>query len=113
MGWSSGGGGGDRGGAEDGHGAGPFGVRQKQHLVPDSEALLPRAHHKGFIDHVELAGLDDEPREVLVGAGGPWPVCMNTPSRGRPTTATALRRSSESATDQRRAEATNLGRPTN
>jgi hypothetical protein len=66
----------------DTHGAGelPVPVGQQQHLVPDAEALLLRAHHEGVVDGdaghgvnplgAELPGLGHEAREVLLGAGG-------------------------------------------
>jgi hypothetical protein len=66
----------------DAHGAGelPVPVGQQQHLVPDAEALLLRAHHEGVVDGdaghgvnpfgTELPGLGHEAREVLLGAGG-------------------------------------------
>jgi hypothetical protein len=66
----------------DAHGARQLAVavRQEQHLVPDPQTLLPRAHHEGVVDGdaghgvdalgAELPGLGHEPREVLLGAGG-------------------------------------------
>jgi hypothetical protein len=58
----------------------PSELGQQQHLVPDAEALLLRAHHEGVVDGdaghgvnpfgSELPGHGHEAREVLLGAGG-------------------------------------------
>eukprot|EP00268_Persea_americana_P006501 TRINITY_DN12345_c0_g1_i1.p2 TRINITY_DN12345_c0_g1~~TRINITY_DN12345_c0_g1_i1.p2 ORF type:complete len:205 (+),score=39.93 TRINITY_DN12345_c0_g1_i1:425-1039(+) len=55
-------------------------VGEQQDLVADLEVLLPCAHHEGVIDGdagdgvdalgAEVAGLFDEAREMLLGAGG-------------------------------------------
>jgi len=66
--------------APDGPGEVTVPIGQQEHLVVDVEVLLPGFHDEGVVDRnasdgvdpfgLELLGLVDEAREVLLGAGG-------------------------------------------